>query len=154
MDKLSPTSPYWWRRDMSTPIDLYGPPTESGHEDCRHHKYGLSCRHFEQLLRRSQNRCEICEMPAEENTFGKLFIEHDHDVGRWAVRGLVCLPCNRLLAHPRAKTLAAKYLAAAWHVNVQPLPCQHATADFSAWPNTRRRNPQAYWEQYAIYRRR
>lgn len=144
MDKLSAESPYWWRRDLITDITLYGPPTDGGHDDCRHRRYGLSCRMFEQLLRRSRNACEVCGRPGEHNLFGKLFIDHDHSVAPWAVRGLVCHWCNQdLWRNPDSNAVAA-YFANAWHLTIVPLPCPHATPDFLAWPNLRLRDPIEY----------
>lgn len=68
------------------------------HASCvNHQKYALLCDDYDALLVRAGGRCEICSLPAEENRFGKLFIDHDYSVGQWAVRGLLCDICNLYL---------------------------------------------------------
>ncbi|MGW1784572.1 endonuclease domain-containing protein [Streptomyces sp. NPDC002143] len=49
-----------------------------------------------------------------------LYIDHDHTLGIWAVRGLVCHRCNQALravdAGQRKRPAAvSRYLASAWH---------------------------------------
>jgi len=96
----------------------YTPGTLPDHERCtvhRHHKLG--CAQYEQLLARSGQRCEICDLPGRENVRGKLHIDHlGHD---WAVRGLLCNSCNTALnkdAARRNARWAAEYLANSWWV--------------------------------------
>lgn len=62
-------------------------------ESCRHWRYQLTCVEFGQLLKRANGVCEICGRFAR-----KPYIDHDHDLGVWAVRGLVCPSCNTRLA--------------------------------------------------------
>lgn len=52
------------------------------HGWCGHTKYHLNCSEYEALLRRSQGRCERCSVAIERH-----HIDHDHALGRWAVRG-------------------------------------------------------------------
>lgn len=60
---------------------------------CRHATYRMTCEEFGRLVDRSRGACEICHRRVK-----KLYIDHDHDIGVWAVRGLVCPSCNVLLA--------------------------------------------------------
>lgn len=60
---------------------------------CTHRAYGMSCDQFDALRLRAAGSCELCITPT-----AKLHIDHDHDRGWWAVRGLVCPKCN---AHMR-----------------------------------------------------
>lgn len=86
------------------------------HASCgTHPRYALSCAEYDDLLRLARGRCKICKEPADP-----LFIDHDHTLGDWAVRGLICHGCNLRLAKVesgRHKTTAAvsRYLANAWH---------------------------------------
>lgn len=63
-----------------------------------HPRYRLTCDEMDQLLARSGNRCEVCDIPAAETTQGHLMIDHDHALGKWAVRGLLCHRCNVTLS--------------------------------------------------------
>lgn len=69
-----------------------------GHANCRHRHYGLTCGVYEQMLQGTGQHCEICGCPPQGNTAGKLFIDHENALGRWAVRGLLCHRCNSLNA--------------------------------------------------------
>ncbi len=57
-------------------------------------KYGLTIRRYENLLKKQNNRCRICN---EINTYGpwrdKLVVDHCHKTGK--VRGLLCDKCNK-----------------------------------------------------------
>lgn len=85
------------------------------HASCYHVDYRLSCAEYDDLRRLAKGRCKVCK----EQT-SPLYIDHDHALGVWAVRGLVCHRCNQHLrgvdAGRRARTRAiARYLANAWH---------------------------------------
>jgi hypothetical protein len=88
----------------------------SGHPSCgTHPRYSLSCTEYDDLLRLARGRCKICKEPADP-----LYIDHDHTLGDWAVRGLICNGCNLRLAKieqgKHMKTAAVgRYLANAWH---------------------------------------
>jgi hypothetical protein len=84
------------------------------HARCdRHRYYKLSCDQYESLLARSGQLCEICQRPPAKQA--KLLIDHGGSL--WAVRGLLCNPCNTRLQHDNAWCPAAKkYLANAWWV--------------------------------------
>lgn len=84
------------------------------HADCKRHKeYRLSCQQFEALIARSGSRCEICAGPGDAGPLGVLCI--DHNGPRWAVRGLLCSPCNiRLRVDNLSFPGAAEYVARSW----------------------------------------
>lgn len=93
--------------------------TLPGHSDCRHRQYALSCRDYEQLLAETGQRCGICGCHGTKNTGGRLFIDHDKTIGRWAVRGLLCHRCNSLIADKPGWGVglppgAEEYLANPW----------------------------------------
>jgi len=81
----------------------------------------LSCGTYEGLLAESGQRCRICQTEARHNTAGKLFIDHDDSMGKWAVRGLLCHRCNSLLAEKPGWAVVPPadfrtYLADPWYV--------------------------------------
>jgi hypothetical protein len=60
--------------------------------------------------------CNMCSQPLKI-----LNIDHDHDLGRWAVRGILCSKCNRELglietSWSKPTEDSTRYLAAAWHL--------------------------------------
>lgn len=88
------------------------------HETCIHRRYVLTCKQYDELLLRSENRCEICSATAASQLWEKLCIDHDHGHGLWAVRGLLCQGCNRFLDQlPRTHPAVAGYLQNAWHLS-------------------------------------
>jgi hypothetical protein len=64
------------------------------HETCHHEIYGMTCEIFEMLLERSDGRCELCAIPAEQTPRGMLIIDHDGRYASSMVRGLICDKCN------------------------------------------------------------
>lgn len=60
----------------------------NGHNP-RHFLYQLTCEEFALLVERSQGGCDRCGALTP-----RLVIDHDHTIGMWAVRGLVCHGCN------------------------------------------------------------
>lgn len=83
-------------------------PAVSGISGCSHKRYSLSCDEFEDLLARSDHKCEICRRPGSDTGHGQLFIDHDPRLGLWAVRGLLCASCNSKLANGNAFSEAAE----------------------------------------------
>lgn len=90
------------------------------HKTCtRHRLYALSCEQFEALLARAAGHCEICGAEGEPERPGCcLYIDHEHNVGMWAVRGLLCYVCNcslqarrRIPPTPEIK----RYVANVWY---------------------------------------
>lgn len=65
------------------------------HETCHHRSYKLTCADYERLVVRANNLCELCGRPGEP----KLHLDHDHELGDMAVRGLVCNGCNAIMAY-------------------------------------------------------
>jgi predicted DNA-binding transcriptional regulator AlpA len=91
--------------------------------DCdRHARYLLACDQWDTLTT-AGTKCAACGCADAD-----LVVDHDHSLGRWAVRGLVCRPCNNALRTiDRGRTPApprmAAYLANPWHAaHVTPRP--------------------------------
>lgn len=94
-------------------------PRQHGHHNppaCHHKAFLLTCAEFDALHDAADSRCQMC---------GKwtsyLCIDHDHALGKWAVRGLLCGVCNIGLGYidrgERPATEAAdRYRANAWHL--------------------------------------
>lgn len=59
--------------------------------------YKIDYEKYEEILKKQNYSCAICESPTSQNirTSGKLFIDHSHETGR--VRGLLCSKCNHAL---------------------------------------------------------
>jgi hypothetical protein len=90
------------------------------------------------MLQDTGQRCEICGCPPQGNTAGKLFIDHDNQLGRWAVRGLLCHRCNSLNAvrpgwNVRAPEGSDRYLANPWYR--RQLAHRGLSADLPAEPD-------------------
>ncbi|WP_433731089.1 endonuclease domain-containing protein [Actinoplanes sp. CA-051413] len=91
-----------------------------------HRKYRLTCAQFESLLDRSQDTCESCSKPGhllskwrtKGHIAGRLQIDHDHGLGAWAVRGMLCGPCNTTIGRPEKARLLSAYTAAAFYRTV------------------------------------
>jgi hypothetical protein len=85
------------------------------HSSCYHVGYSLSCAEYDDLIRLAKGSCKICKTPTDS-----LSIDHDHGLGTWAVRGLLCQRCNQhmKLAERGLRRMTApmaRYLANAWH---------------------------------------
>lgn len=92
---------------------------------CNHTLYSLTCESYDRLWRRANGCCELC---GRRLIVESMAIDHDHTLGRWAVRGLLCITCNahRLrYMESGAVPLSARamhYLANAWHLKHPPAP--------------------------------
>jgi hypothetical protein len=106
--------PQWWRVDADSPAPD-GPVPAIGHNNCNHRTYRLTCRQYDRLLARAGGFCEICGLADHENAHGRLWIDHDHAIGDWAVRGLVCRRCNILLGCSSYTPLMQAFLKRAFH---------------------------------------
>jgi hypothetical protein len=95
-------------------IDLLNP----GHESCAHKHYLMSCGQYEHLLNRANGRCEMCGIPGMATPHRKLHIDHDIRHGIWAVRGLLCQPCNTHMHHPSRSFNRVRFLANPWFVEM------------------------------------
>lgn len=79
------------------------------HPSCRHSFYKLTCEEFGELVRRAGDACELCRIPRVDAPRAKLYIDHDHNIGIWAVRGLLCPSCNVSMAdHPNVGVVGFK----------------------------------------------
>lgn len=65
--------------------------------------YGITSEQYEELYEAQGGTCYICERATGK--VRKLAVDHDHKTGY--VRGLLCKPCNSILAHLRDDPLAA-----------------------------------------------
>lgn len=84
--------------------------------------YGLTAAQYDDLKRRQGGRCAICRRAKGKTK--RLAVDHDHNLaGSDSVRGLLCGPCNSVLAHFRSDPATA--LRAFWYL-VSP-PAQFTT---------------------------
>ncbi len=89
------------------------------HRLCRHRGYQLSCEEFDEIAARAGNCCEICRRPAALEYHKVLYIDHDHEFGPWAVRGLLCLRCNVSVDATWSRldrAVVGAYMAGAWYI--------------------------------------
>ena len=83
----------------------------------RHRRYHLSCAEFVVLVAAFGSRCGICKIAASDARPAYLVIDHDHEAGDWAVRGMLCSGCNRRIRDGRIPSPeAAAYLAGPWYL--------------------------------------
>ncbi len=62
---------------------------------CSHRKYALLCKEYDELREMTGGRCWLCSKPEDISDPGRILMaDHDHKVGLWAVRGLLCRGCN------------------------------------------------------------
>ena len=98
----------------------------SGHACGGHEKYNMDCAEYAALRSRADGRCEMCGTPEDQTTCGRLIIDHAHDYGESAVRGLLCSSCNSRMrdadyATPTKRSHdkeVAAYLGNAWFMQV------------------------------------
>lgn len=110
-----------------------------------HRQYHLTCGEAEMLYGEAGGFCDICRIDTE-----RLNVDHDHAVGRRAVRGLVCQSCNAFLAAVDVGARIpsrdiANYLGDPWYarVGLDSLGCPASCAtDHGVRPNTRRYKPE------------
>ncbi|WP_381801039.1 endonuclease domain-containing protein [Streptomyces niveus] len=98
---------------------------------CTHYlNYDLTCDQYDEMRRRADGRCEICQTPERQTTRGALVIDHFHGGGAWFVRGLLCDRCNSVMSrHDRAvvwgpASLPFREMANRYHLNAfgRPTP--------------------------------
>jgi hypothetical protein len=97
-----------------------------------HVRYGLDCEAYDGLLAIAKHRCQLC------GDDYALVIDHDHGVGDWAVRGVLCSDCNTSL-HRMTGRKVDRYLANPWHTShphhpvkpTQRLPGDAAVASYA-----------------------
>lgn len=111
-----------------------GADAQHGPHTCDTHRlYGMDCAEFEALRARAAGRCEMCGIHEEETPLGKLAVDHAHEYGPTAVRGLVCSQCNSVLGVAESRMTfvqrlyakdadgelwIANYLRRAWFIQV------------------------------------
>lgn len=77
----------------------------------------LTCAEYDDLLAMARGCCMLCR-----RSDAPLCVDHDHELGPWAVRGLVCRGCNQRLrrvdsGEKEATVSIAEYLANPWHLH-------------------------------------
>ena len=92
-----------------------------GHLKCATHKtFRLSCEQYDSLKQRAGDGREICRLEAAAIEPWPLHIRtHDPSVGKWAVRGLLCHPCNLKLRSDRRVSRTPEieqYMLNAWYL--------------------------------------
>lgn len=90
------------------------------HARCAHRVYKMTCEEYDALAARANGSCQLCAGPIRRG-----LLDHDHSVGRWAIRGLVCSRCNSRLMmvdHGRWERTedVDRYLRNAWHLTLRP----------------------------------
>ncbi len=88
-----------------------------------HRTYSLTCEQFAELRAFTGGLCNICGM-REHYTPNGFYIDHDHALGMWAVRGLLCPRCNTLIEKPGELVGPERddYLARPWHIRAGLVP--------------------------------
>ncbi|MFE7395686.1 endonuclease domain-containing protein [Streptomyces sp. NPDC057557] len=109
---------------------------------CVHYlNYALTCDQYDDMRRRANGRCEICQTPEAETTRGMLVVDHFQGGGAWFVRGMLCDRCNSVMSrHDRAAvwgpaSLPFREKAAEYHLNAfgRPTPADfRKAADYIA----------------------
>lgn len=68
----------------------------------RFREYGITRIQFDEMWRRQNGTCALCPKALDETVGSEcLAVDHNHDTG--AVRGLLCLYCNRILGPLEAR---------------------------------------------------
>lgn len=131
------------------------------HEACHHathRQYRMTCLDYEDLYSRAGGRCEICRN--RDHARGRrLHIDHDDQRGLWAVRGLLCAPCNTgldLLPHgQRISYLANPWVDERYGTLTEQLPePPPRTTVWASVPCRRWRRLWGRWRSYDGYRDR
>ena len=65
--------------------------------DYRKHRYGLTRRKYDEWLSIQNDVCDIEGCGVAHTDEAPLYVDHDHAIGRAAIRGLVCNRCNLAL---------------------------------------------------------
>ncbi|MCX4751734.1 endonuclease VII domain-containing protein [Kitasatospora sp. NBC_01287] len=92
------------------------------HRNCQHSAYRLTCEDFEAIWEHAGGKCEICRAAPTEERHGGLVIDHAGEYSYFAVRGLLCRKCNRLMGEVDSGRVkderAYAYWENAWFVRV------------------------------------
>lgn len=129
---------------------------------CSHRVYQLDCAEYDRLWGHAGGRCQICGVAPEQTKHGFLVVDHDASVGQWAVRGLLCTPCNTgITVSPTYSREFEAYMAAPWWrkrlseqgLSAEMRPEPPVGTDVFVLPNRRRwRRQGEKWEHMAGYR--
>lgn len=69
----------------------------------RFKRYGITPQNYDDMLRKQQGRCAICNcIPKEDSQRRTFHIDHCHSTGR--IRGLLCKDCNLMLGFAKDKS--------------------------------------------------
>lgn len=117
----APNGQYAWWLTGDT-----GARTLPAHSTCTHRKYRLTCAQYEVLVSRAAGACEVCGKEGHLTTKrankgpwpGRLEIDHDHSLGAWAVRGLLCADCNRGIDRAENASALAQHNANAFYLTL------------------------------------
>lgn len=88
--------PRYRRSSLCAPCrtEKYRPSPESKRNSQLLNRYGITAAEYDAMLEAQNGVCALCEQ--ECPTGNRLAVDHDHVTKR--VRGLLCRPCNSLLA--------------------------------------------------------
>lgn len=99
------------------------PTSKRAHGACSHAKYRMTCQQYDDLRDAANGRCQICGQIERYAPGARLQTDHEKSLGYWAVRGLLCVPCNVNLGHGNVSGPEVdRYLANPWY---QSLPYAH-----------------------------
>jgi hypothetical protein len=108
-----PLENYGKSKSKSSGVAAYCRPCTSRmmHERLLDRQYGLSVSDYQEMMRLQNGRCAICMDPPDPRR--RFSVDHDHNTG--AVRGLLCVRCNKYLLgcsddSPTLLRRAANYL--------------------------------------------
>ena len=114
-ERLRKASSEWYLRNKNTEAFKNKRTVELSRKTRIKNRYNLSIEKFDEMIKKQNNKCAICNQPEFKIRYGKiqsLAIDHDHLTGK--IRGLLCNNCNRAigLMHDSIETLknAVAYL--------------------------------------------
>jgi hypothetical protein len=129
---------------------------------CSHRVYQMDCAEYDRLLAHAEGRCQICRAVPQDTKHGFLVVDHDATVGQWAVRGLLCTPCNtNITVSPSFSPEFDAYMSDPWwrrslaeqglSPEIKPEP--PVGTEVTVMPNRRRwRREGEKWRHMAGYR--
>ena len=114
-ERLRKASSEWYLSNKNTEAFKNKRTVELSRKTRIKNRYNLSIEKFDEMIKKQNNKCAICNQPEFKIRYGKiqsLAIDHDHLTGK--IRGLLCNNCNRAigLMHDSIETLknAVAYL--------------------------------------------
>lgn len=85
----------------------------------------MSCEDYDALAASIGGSCQVCATPFGEQVPQ---IDHDPEVGPWAVRGMLCTRCNTGLGSATDDRVA-RYLADPWYIRADRIPDEPTIED-------------------------